>query len=152
MPIKHILIILLCYFLTSCSKVENVKFIEYKASELLFFKSPPPIKGLPLVYPQAAMSGYLVKKENCLYISPKRNSNEFLIGIIWPWNYSKETINNESIIKNGSNEVIATVGGYVNFGGGFITGKLETTYNQCNGEKPYAIFGGYSPRDLKSKT
>ena len=127
----------LSLLLSSCSNSNIVDPKKYDISSIHFFKAAPPKKWENRVYPLALTYGYLVLKDNCLYLTNKKDSDKNLIILYWPWDYSLKETKAGIHIMDGKQIVTAKVGSYVNFGGagsGFKNSsfKLKQKYKACN--------------------
>lgn len=149
---KILITVVLCLFLSSCSNLQTIESKKDKISSINFFKADPPSNGKLQAYPTALIAGYLVLKNNCLYLSHKDKLNKKQTIISWPWNFSLKQTQNDIHIINGKNEIIARIGEYVKFGGAGLSVRdkrfKNSKFQNCiNKNVTYAWFA--SPTRIK---
>lgn len=110
-------IVITSFLICSCSNLSNPKSEKNGIDSINFFKAIPPKKGKIRAYPTALNSGYLVLKNNCIYLTNRKNSDKNLRIIQWPWNYSLKSDQTGIHIMDGKEQVAATIGGFVKLGG-----------------------------------
>ena len=130
------LTVCLSLLLSSCSNINTAEPNKSNLSSIHFFKATPPKKWENRVYPLALTHGYIVLKNNCLYLTNKKNSEKNLRILFWPWNYSLKQTKAGTYIMDGKDRVAAKIGAYVKFGGAGSTFKdrdfkLQKKYKTC---------------------
>ena len=161
----NIILVTFSLALSSCTTLNSVELEINHASKISFFKGIPPKKGERRAYHQALTSGYLIIKNDCLYLERKRGNpwgsygepHENLTLLTWPWNFSLVSSNQGIHVMNGSQKVFAKVGGYYYFGGSgnYLSSstKVPKKYKKCINNN-VTSYWGVSPERINrhSKT
>ena len=130
---KHILISMAsCLLITSCTKQAS------SASSTVSF---PQLINTPPAYWQALATGQLVLTNGCLRMS-ENDGNSFLL--IWQPGFSTRTEQGITQVVDSEDQVVASVGDYVEMSGGFDDdptgiGLKEPLPEDCPG--PYWVIG-----------
>ena len=146
--LKNLLVVLLILVpLTSCTTSTKQIKPQGVESSLQFFKGQKPLKAQKVAYHLALINGYLLEKNNCLYISPKKNSYKNLRILFWPWNYSVKQTSKSIHILDENKKVVAKIGSHVWFGGsGKVFNqrpefKLKKEFSVCKGSGVIGTWG-----------
>ena len=142
---KLLVLIIISLLLSSCSHFNQDKEKTDKISSINLFKSEPPKKWERRAYPMALTSGFLVLKNNCIYLSDKKNSENKLRIIHWPWNYSLKSSKSGIHIIDGENLEAGKIGSFVKLGGAGrsfkgLSSKLIQKYQVCNNKNVKSIW------------
>ncbi len=141
-----LLIVIISLLLSSCSNINNTEPKKYDISSINFFTASPPKKGENRVYPLALTWGYLVLKNNCIYLTDKKDSEKNLRNVLWPWNYSLKLSKTGIHVMDGKNLVAAKVGSFVKLGGSggnykYNSSKPYPKYLVCNNKNVIGAWG-----------